>query len=107
MSKSLQFHEAAAKKGNTIAHRKLAYLEETNGNKNRSIKHLTVAASAGCQESMDILMRLYKKEFVSKEDLTQTLRAYQTSNDLTKSKDRDDARAFYARKRREGKITYL
>ena len=93
--KSLQFFEAAAKKGNTIAHRKLAYVEETNGNMSRSIKHLTVAASAGCQESMDILMKMYRDELLSKEELTRILRAYQVSNDKMKSKDRDDAKGFF------------
>jgi len=59
-----------------------------------SIEHLTVAASAGNKVSMDKLMKMYKKNALSKEDLTQTLRSFQTSSNEMKSKDRDDARAF-------------
>jgi len=105
-SKAFEFSEVAAKKGSSLAHEQLASFHLKNCDMNTGIKHLKVAACAG-EKELDSLMRLYKKEFVSKEDLTQTLRAYQESNDLTKSKDRDDARAFYARKSREGKITYI
>ena len=38
-------------------------------------------------------MKLYRVDDVSKDDLTQILRAFQTSENAMKSKDRDDARA--------------
>jgi len=59
------------------------------------IKHFKVAASAGDKESMDTLtlMKMYKDKLLSKENLTQALRAFQTSENAMKSKDRDDARA--------------
>jgi len=90
ISRALEFYEIAAKKGNVKGHFHLADFHGRNENNYMRIKHLKVAASAGDKEAMDELMRLYKEEFVTKEDLTQTLRAYQTSNDLVKSKDRDD-----------------
>ena len=37
-------------------------------------------------------MKAYTDKRVSKEDLTRTLRAYQASKDLMKSKDREDVR---------------
>lgn len=64
-----------------------------NGNADGCNKHLTVAASAGHKGSMDYLMANYKRKLVSKEDLSETLRAYQASTDEVKSKDREDARA--------------
>ena len=60
----------------------------------KSFEHLKVAASAGAQDSMATLMEFYKVKLISKEDLTQTLRAHQTSLNEMKSKERDDAIAF-------------
>jgi len=92
VSKVFKFLEVAAKRGDALAHNLLALYEEDIGNMNKSIKHLKVAASAGHKKSMDALMNLYRDKLLSKDELTQTLRAYQASNDLTKSQERDDAR---------------
>jgi len=40
------------------------------------------------------MMKMYKLKLLSKEDLAQTLRACQASQNEMKSKDRDDACAF-------------
>jgi len=81
-SKALVFWEIAAKKGEIHAHVQL-------------IEHMKVAASAGDQDSMDDLMTKYKEKFLSKDDITQTLRAFQASSNAIKSKDRDEAKAFF------------
>ena len=91
-SKALVFYEIAAKKGSLMAHQYLASFHVKNGNIDISIRHLTVAASAGDQDSMDLLMKAYKDKLLSKEELTQTLRAFQEAKDLMKSEDRDTAR---------------
>ena len=96
------FYRVAAKKGSILAHRYLADFYRSNWNNFESIKHLKVVASAGDQESMDDLMRHYKNKLLSKEEITQTLRAFQTSNNELKSKDREDARAFMERLKAEG-----
>ena len=44
---------------------------------------------------MDSLMKFYKAKLLSKEDLAQTLRDFQSSNNEMKSKDRDDARVLF------------
>ena len=72
----------------------LALFHETIGNVDESIEHLKILASAGDQGSMDSLMQSYKDKTLSKEDLTKTLRAFQTSSNIIKSKDRDDERAY-------------
>ena len=95
-SKSMKFYEVAAKKGSVQAHKQLALSHDINGNTTESIKHLKVVASAGDQESMDALMNMYKDNLLSKEDLAQTLRDFQSSNNEMKSEDRDEARAFFA-----------
>jgi len=93
MSKAVAFYEVAAKKGAVVAHISLAHFYTKTGDNNKRIKHLRVAASAGEKYSMDDLMSLYKDKELSKEDLTQILREFQTSSNEMKSKDRDDARA--------------
>ena len=98
-SKALSFLEIAGKKGSIIAHKNLALLteiSEDNMEKSIKIKHLKVVASAGDKETMNMLMTKYKEKALSKEELTQTLRAYQASSDLIKSDDRDNARVMRA-----------
>ena len=73
--------------------RKDHYLR-TNGDNQTSIRHIKVAACAGDQESMNCLVANYRNKLLSKDDLTQTLRAFQASRDEMKSKDRDDAQAM-------------
>jgi len=91
-SKAVAFYEVAAKKGSISAHQQLAMYYRNNGNSEESIRYLRVAASAGDQTSMDKLMVYYKLKSLSKEELTQALRACQESNDQMKSEDRDAAR---------------
>ena len=96
MSKALAFWEIAAKKGDIVTRGLLiAEIWDNHGSK-MLIKHLKVIASAGDKE-LDKLMQFYsyRKELLSKEELTQTLRAYQVSSNEMKSKDRDDARAAW------------
>ena len=82
-SKVLEYQEVAAKKGSIGANR----------NAQLMIKHLKIVASAGYKEAMDSLMDYYKNnELLTKAELAETLRAFQTSKNAMKSKDRDDAR---------------
>ena len=94
MSKALAFYEICAKQGSVRMHRMLSEIHGRNGNHQESIKHLKVAASAGEQDAMALSMKFYKVGLLSKEDLTKTLRAHQTSLNEMKSTERDDARAF-------------
>ena len=88
VSKALEYLEVAAKKGSIGAHNDIAV---TYGVQTQiGIKHLKIVASAGHKRTLDILMKFYKDELLSKEELTQTLRAFQNSSIELKSKDRDD-----------------
>eukprot|EP00579_Thalassiosira_antarctica_P010435 CAMPEP_0201909324 /NCGR_PEP_ID=MMETSP0903-20130614/1136_1 /ASSEMBLY_ACC=CAM_ASM_000552 /TAXON_ID=420261 /ORGANISM="Thalassiosira antarctica, Strain CCMP982" /LENGTH=262 /DNA_ID=CAMNT_0048443833 /DNA_START=85 /DNA_END=870 /DNA_ORIENTATION=- len=89
-SKHRAFLEISAKRGSISCRRRLAKIEEENGNIDLAIKHWTVAANAGFQESLDELMRAFRDNIFAKEDLLQTLREFQASNDEMKSKARDD-----------------
>ena len=106
LSKALEYYEIAAKKGSVHAHLTLAHL--LKGDNNKRIKHLTVAARAGDKEAMDKLMKFYRDKELSKEELSQTLRAFQASTNEMKSKDRDDARLLEeARQRGEAPPAHL
>lgn len=96
-SKALEFYGIAAKRGSVQAHNALVSLHAKNGNADESTKHLKVAASAGDKMSMDDLMQAYKVKLLSKEELTQTLRAFQTSTNEMKSEERDEARLLEKR----------
>ena len=96
-SKAFAFYEVGAKKGCLISHaqraRALALHYGPNGSKvHEIVRHLKVLACSGDEDAIDGYKEEYKNKKVSKEDLTQTLRAYQASYDAVKSKDRDNAR---------------
>ena len=74
-----------------MAHQYLAGFHDNVGNVDEAIEHLKVAASAGDKDAMDSLMANYKRKLLSKEDLTQTLRAFHASNSEMMSNDRRDA----------------
>jgi len=93
-SKALEYHKIAAKKGSLNAHGYLSHFHGKNRHIQTSIKHMKVAASAGDKGAIDGLMAYFKDKFLSKEDLTQSLRAYQATNSEIMSKDRENARLF-------------
>lgn len=89
------FLEVAAKKGCAVGQDRLADLEMRIGSIDEAIRHWRVAASAGYQHAMDELMHVYRETgLLSKEDLDQTLCAFQQSNDEMKSENREKFRSF-------------
>ena len=88
--------KVAAKKGSLYAHTRLAgfYGMSINWNEHKLIKHTTVAANAGCKIAMDALMKFYREKMLSKEELTQTLHAFQAASNETKSREREAALIF-------------
>ena len=93
-AKASTYEEIAAKKGSLAAHR---YLVELHGRSSqKGVEHLKVGACAGDKKSMSELTEAYRQtSLVSKEELTQTLRAYQASSNEMRSEDyRDDEIEF-------------
>ncbi len=60
-----------------------------NCNSERAVKHYIIAATQGEDESIKMLMDMFKRGFVSKEDLAVALRAHQAAVDAMKSPNRD------------------
>jgi len=99
--KSVAFSEIAAKMGCIESREWFAAIENTSGNRDKAVRHWTVAASAGSQASMTKLWKAFRDKAISKEVLDQTFRAFQASNDELKSKDRDDYAAHLAKRAKD------
>ena len=88
--KKAKFHlEAAAMAGHEVARYYIGILEDMSGNRERAVKHWTIAASAGCFRAMGDLLIALKKGDVSRESIDSTLVAYNASCAEMRSKARD------------------
>jgi TPR repeat protein len=91
--KKVYHFEKAAIGGHPYARHELAVMEEENGNIERSVKHLIIAANLGFDLSMKALWKHYSLGNITKEDLDATLRTNQAAIDEMKSEQRDAAEA--------------
>jgi hypothetical protein len=87
--------EEAAIGGHPEARCDLGAYEWRNGNIERAMKHLIIAATQGHDESIKWLMIAFKGGIVIKDDLDSALRAYQAAVEATKSPQREEAEEFY------------
>jgi len=85
--------EKAAIGGHPDARNNLAFIEAENGNIQRSVKHLIIAANLGYEKSMKALWGHYSDGDITKEELEATLRSHQAALDEMKSPERDAAEA--------------
>jgi tetratricopeptide (TPR) repeat protein len=93
--KLVYHYEKAAIGGHFMARHILGRIEEGNGNTDRAVKHLIIAAKLGYEISMKQLWDDFKDGNITKEDLDTTLRTHQAAIDETKSEQRDAADAFF------------
>ena len=87
------FFELAAKNGDVDARHDLGCVEGNAGNYHRAYKHFILAANAGFKGSLDNVKEGFMKGIVTKDEYANTLRAYQTRHDETKSAAREKAQA--------------
>eukprot|EP00984_Skeletonema_dohrnii_P001166 scaffold358_cov95-Skeletonema_dohrnii-CCMP3373.AAC.2 len=83
--------EQAAIGGDDIARYNLGCEENRNGRTGRAVKHWIIAATLGCDDSLDALKVCFRGGVVSKEDFAAALRAHQAAVDATKSPQREAA----------------
>ena len=105
--KELYHLTEAAIGGNPYAHYNLALLEGKNGQHNRSVKHLIIAAKLGHDDSLDALKIAYEAFLVSKEDFAAALRGHQAAIEATKSPQREETAEYLewlAERKRRGLI---
>ena len=91
--KAQYYYELAAMKGDVHARYNLGIIVEDAGNEDRAYKHFAIAARAGSERSLDAVKDGFMDGFITKDEYTNTLRAYQESQDEMKSEERDKAAA--------------
>ena len=91
MGKEMFHWEKAAIRGHPFARYELGAIEWSNGNMERAVKHLVIAAAQGHDRSIKALMEAFKQGAVEKEDLAAALRAHHAAVDATKSPRRKEA----------------
>ncbi len=95
--KAVHHYEKAAIGGHPLARHNLAYYEAKNGNVEKAVKHWIIAANLGYDDSMKVLLPIYKNGHITKEQYGATLRTHQASIDAIKSAQRDAAERVEAR----------
>ena len=89
--KAVYHWEEAAISGHPGARHNLGVIEMKNGRPERAVKHFIIAANLGKDQSMKALWKCYAKGYISKDDLTVTLRTHQATINATKSPQREAA----------------
>ncbi len=95
--KAVYHYEQAAIGGHPGARGLLACYEIENDRSARAAQHLIISANLGCDFSLQQIKELFVLGVVSKEYYAAALRGHQTAVDATKSAERGEAEAFYAR----------
>ena len=94
-ARMIQYAEEGARRGNLQCMNFLAKPAFLSGNLEESARHLTMAACSGNDNAMEMLMHLYRKKLLSKEDLATTLRAHKAAIDNLKSEAREYANRYH------------
>ena len=92
--KAEHYYEQAAIRGDEMARYNLGNSELRAGNWDRALKHYMIAAGDGDNDSVKIILQLYKLGLATKEDYRNALQAYQTYLDEIRSEQRDKAAAY-------------
>jgi hypothetical protein len=95
LEKGIHHLEEAAIGGHPDARYDLACYEDKNGNIERMVKHLIIAAKLGYEDSMKSLWKIYSAGHITKEELEATLRTHKAAIDATKSSQREKAEVYF------------
>ncbi len=97
LKKSVYHWEEAAIGGHPDARYNLGVREWESGF-DRAVKHFVIAAKLGLDDALEEVRKGFRRGVVSKDDYEAALRGHQASVDATKSKQRDEAYAFFKRR---------
>ena len=98
IGKAIYHMKEAAIGGHPVARYRLGREEWINGNTERAVKHWTISAKQGHDDSIKWLMKAFKRELVPKEVLAAALRAHHAAVYAIKSPQREAAELYYSRK---------
>ena len=91
MKPAVHHIKLAAIGGHEKARYTLGMYEEVNGNIERAMKHLMIAARSGYDDALKEVGKGYKAGLITKDEYARTLRAYQCCRDEMKSEQRSKA----------------
>ena len=94
VKKADHYYELAAMRGAPEARHNLGYDESNACNWKRAVKHFTIAAGGGWNDSVKNIKLLYTNGYATKQDYKKTLLAYQAHLEEVRSEQRDNAAAF-------------
>ena len=89
--KTRKYFELGAIGGSVSARYNLACSDWNDGNHERAYKHILIGAKAGCKDCLEKLKPGFVEGYITKDEYTCALRAYQKQRDDTKSVMRDEA----------------
>jgi len=92
--KGMHYMKLAAIGGHEHARYTLGIAEANNGNMDRAMKHLMIAARCGYEDSLKEVGEGYKAGHVTKDEYASTLRAYQSTLHGMKSEQRAKAETY-------------
>ena len=96
IKKARHYFELATLKGSIAARNNLGALDLRAGDHERGYKHVVISATAGFSPSLNLVKQGYKEGFITKDEYTEILRAYQKKQEDLKSKMRDEAIVYEA-----------
>ena len=91
LKKAKYYSELGAINGCISARQNIGRLEGQAGNHHRSFKHYMIAARGGDDNALDMIKQGFMARFVTKDEYSSTLRAYQTRIGEMKSDQREKA----------------
>jgi hypothetical protein len=98
--------EEAAIRGHEIARGNLALYEDERDNHDRAVRHAMIAASQGHDGALDSIRDWCADGIVTKEQLSEALRAHQAAVDAMRSEQRDMAPVYDARVKQQSESAF-
>jgi len=92
--KAKYYYELAAIEGDSMARNNLGICEACTDNMDRAIKHFMIAIQGCRTQSLNMIRKLYRDGYATKEEYMKALQSYQTYLSEIKSSQRDEAAAF-------------
>merc|ERR1712129_442780 len=93
--KMLYHYEVAAIGGHFAARCNLGCFECGEGRTDRALRHFTISAKMGHEDSLKNILVMHKMRCATKDDYTQALLGYQHATDEMRSHERDEAKAYH------------
>jgi len=92
--KAKYYYQLAAIEGDSMARNNLGICEACIGNMDSAIKHFMIAIQGCRPQSLNMMRKLYRDGYATKDDYMKALQTYQTYLSEIKSSQRDEAAAF-------------